>query len=82
MSATISNAATSLSLPLVPPAYGDFPTRAYVDNLLQERDTARADVIARYRPANDDILGILGILGHLGKDCAGAVSVLPEGSTP
>ena len=69
----------SLALPLSPNQFDDFVTRAYFDNLLQERDTARADIIAKYRLANDDIVGIL---AHLGKDCAGAVSVLPEGSPP
>ena len=69
----------SLALPLSENQFDDFATRAYFDNLLQERDTARADIIAKYRLANDDIVGIL---AHLGKDCAGAVSVLPEGSPP
>ncbi|WP_224701581.1 HipA domain-containing protein [Devosia aquimaris] len=69
----------SMALPLGQEAFVDYATRAYFDNLLQERDTARADVIAKYRLANDDIVGIL---AHLGKDCAGAVSVLPEGSPP
>ena len=69
--------ALSLSLPLGTNPFDDFATRVFFDNLLQERDTARADIIARYRLANDDIVGIL---FHLGKDCAGAVSVLPEGA--
>lgn len=69
----------SLALPLSEGQFDDFATRAYFDNLLQERDTARADIIAKYRLANDDIVGIL---AHLGKDCSGAVSVLPEGSPP
>lgn len=71
--------ALSVSLPLDDAGFGDLLTRAYFDNLLQERDSARADVIARYGLANDDIAGIL---FHLGKDCAGAVSVLPEGAPP
>lgn len=71
--------ALSLSLPIHDGSFDDFTTRAYFDNLLQERDTARADIIAKYRLANDDLVGIL---YHLGKDCAGAVSVLPEGSPP
>lgn len=71
--------ALSLSLPLGTTPFDDFLTRAYFDNLLQERDTARADIIAKYRLANNDIVGIL---AHLGKDCAGAVSALPEGSPP
>src|SRR5690606_3031426 len=41
--------------------------------------SARADIIAKYRLANDDIVGIL---FYLGKDCAGAVSVLPHGAPP
>jgi len=69
--------ALSLAMPLRTEHFDDFSTRAYFDNLLQERDTARADVIAKYRLSNDDIVGIL---YHLGKDCAGAVSVLPQGA--
>ena len=61
----------SLALPLSKKQFNDFDTRAYFDNLLQERDSARADIIAKYRLANDDIVGIL---FHMGKDCAGAVS--------
>ena len=71
--------ALSLSLPLAHRSFDDFATRAYFDNLLQERDSARADVIAKYRLSTDDIVGIL---FHLGKDCAGAVSVLPQGAPP
>lgn len=71
--------ALSLSLPLAQGSFDDFATRAYFDNLLQERDSARADVIAKYRLSTDDIVGIL---FHLGKDCAGAVSVLPQGAPP
>src|SRR5690606_21185504 len=69
----------SVSLPLQTDSFDDFATRAYFDNLLQERDTARADIIAKYQLSNDDIVGIL---FHLGRDCAGAVSVLPQGSPP
>ncbi|MFD2648761.1 HipA domain-containing protein [Devosia albogilva] len=69
----------SLSLPLQEEPFDDYSTRAYFDNLLQERDTARADIIAKYRLANDDIVGIL---YYLGKDCAGAISVLPQGAPP
>jgi len=71
--------ALSVSLPLEGDGFADQLTRAFFDNLLPERDTARADVIARYDLANDDIAGIL---FHMGKDCAGAVSVLPEGAPP
>lgn len=69
----------SLSLPLDGSPFGDVATRAFFDNLLQERGTARADIAARYGLDNDDIVGIL---YHLGRDCTGAVSVLPEGAPP
>lgn len=71
--------ALSLSLPLGDFTYADVVTRAYFDNLLQERDTARKEITDRHGLANDDIVGIL---FHLGKDCAGAVSVLAEGAPP
>lgn len=71
--------ALSLSLPLAQGKLRRLCHRSYFDNLLQERDSARADVIAKYRLSTDDIVGIL---FHLGKDCAGAVSVLPQSAPP
>ncbi|MGD9805090.1 MAG: HipA domain-containing protein [Hyphomicrobiaceae bacterium] len=67
----------SLSLPLTDEPYEDVISRAFFDNLLQERDGALADVMAREGLARDDIAGLL---QHLGKDCAGALSVLPAGA--
>lgn len=69
----------SLSLPLTTDPYNDVLTRPFFDNLLQERDGALTDVMAREGLARDDIAGLL---FHLGKDCAGALSVLPVGSPP
>jgi serine/threonine-protein kinase HipA len=71
--------ALSLSLPLTDEPYGDVTTRPFFDNLLQERDGALADIMAREGLARDDIAGLL---YHLGKDCAGALSVLPAGAPP
>lgn len=67
----------SLSLPLTDEPYGDVLTRAFFDNLLQERDGPLQHLMAREGIARDDIAGLL---LHLGKDCAGAISVLPEGA--
>ncbi len=67
----------SLSLPLTDEPYGDIVTRAFFDNLLQEREGALNDVMAREGLARDDIAGLL---LHLGKDCPGALSVLPAGA--
>lgn len=69
----------SLSLPLTDEPFGDVTTRAFFDNLLQERDGALAEVMAREGLARDDIAGIL---AHMGKDCPGALSVLPKGAPP
>ncbi|MBN9548080.1 MAG: HipA domain-containing protein [Alphaproteobacteria bacterium] len=69
--------ALSLSLPLTDEPYGDVAARPFFDNLLQERDSALADIMAREGLARDDIAGLL---YHLGKDCAGALSVLPAGA--
>ena len=43
------------------------------------RDDALADIMAREGLARDDIAGLL---FHLGKDCTGALSVLPAGAPP
>lgn len=69
----------SLALPLTDEPYGDVQARAFFDNLLQERDQALASVMGRYEISRDDIVGLL---FHMGKDCAGALSVLPEGAPP
>ncbi|MER9297854.1 HipA domain-containing protein [Mesorhizobium sp. M0621] len=71
--------ALSLSLPLTDEPYGDVAARPFFDNLLQERDGALADIMAREGLARDDIAGLL---FHIGKDCAGALSVLPAGAPP
>ena len=69
----------SLSLPLTDEPYGDVITRAFFGNLLQERDGALTEVINREGLSRDDIAGLL---FHLGKDCPGALSVLPSGAPP
>ena len=71
--------ALSLSMPLTDEPYRDVITRAFFDNLVQERDGALSDVMAREGLARDDIAGLL---LHLGKDCPGALSVLPRGAPP
>ncbi len=71
--------ALSLSLPLTDEPYADGPTRAFFDNLLQERDGVLRNIMAREGLARDDVAGLL---AHLGRDCAGAVSVMPQGASP
>jgi serine/threonine-protein kinase HipA len=69
----------SLSLPLDEAPFGDAKARSFFDNLLQERDGALTSIMAREGIARDDIVGLL---THLGRDCAGAISVLPPGAPP
>jgi serine/threonine-protein kinase HipA len=71
--------ALSLSLPLSEEPYEDTPTRAFFDNLLQERDGVLRHVMAREGLSRDDVAGLL---AHIGRDCPGAISVLPQGATP
>lgn len=68
----------SASLPLRPAPYEDAEARAFFDNLLPEGERRRTEALAnRLDPA--DVAGLLGVLG---ADCPGAVSVLPEGEAP
>jgi serine/threonine-protein kinase HipA len=69
----------SLSLPLTDEPFADPVTRAFFDNLLQESSGALIEVMAREGLSRDDIAGLL---LHLGRDCPGALSVLPAGAPP
>lgn len=69
----------SLSMPLREEPYGDAVSRAFFDNLLQERQDTVQHVMDREGIERDDIASLL---LHLGKDCPGAISVLPLGAPP
>jgi serine/threonine-protein kinase HipA len=69
----------SLSLPLQEAAYGDVAARSFFSNLLQERNQPLKEVMERH---GIELTDLVGLLFYLGADCAGAVSVLPEGSAP
>ena len=68
----------SLSLPANDGPYGDVETRAFFANLLPENAQLQR-VLDREGLQSSDIVGLL---GHLGADCAGAVSCLPLGDPP
>lgn len=65
----------SLSLPLREEPFGDVATRAFFDNLLFE-NVQRDQVMQRHGLEFGDTVGLL---AHLGKDCPGAISVVPKG---
>ncbi|THK36769.1 type II toxin-antitoxin system HipA family toxin [Ensifer sp. MPMI2T] len=69
----------SLSFPLGEEAFDDNRARPFFDNLLQERDGILQRVMDREGLARSDVAGLL---FYLGKDCAGAISVLPLGAPP
>lgn len=68
----------SLSLPFDDAPIGDVLTRAFFDNLLPENDQLQR-VLDRERLDRADLVGIL---THVGGDCAGAISCLPVGAPP
>lgn len=68
----------SLSLPLREEPFGDLPARTFFGNLLQENDQL-GQVVDRERLDRNDVVGLL---FHLGSDCAGAISCLPLGAPP
>jgi len=72
------DAPISMSLPIREDAYGDASARAFFANLLFENEQ-RDQIMARYGIDNDDIAGLL---FHLGKDCPGAISCVPDGDAP
>jgi serine/threonine-protein kinase HipA len=68
----------SLSLSFQAEAFGDQATRSFFENLLPENDQMRRVI---------DLHGIdradfVGLLAHLGADCPGAISCVPQGAGP
>lgn len=69
----------SLSLPFAAgPLEGDV-VRNYFDNLLPDSESIRKRIRARYRVRREDAFSLLEAIG---RDCVGAVQLLPPGSTP
>ena len=68
----------SMSLPLTTAEYGDVATRAFFANLLPENAQLQRILDREGLERND----VVGLLGHLGADCPGAVSCLPIGHPP
>lgn len=64
----------SLNLPIIDQAFPNARTRAFLDGLLPEGDT-RATVAARFDLVANDTFGLL---RELGRDCAGALIVIPD----
>lgn len=71
----------SLSLPFTPggmPHRGDV-VRAYFENLLPDSEEIRARAARRFRAQSTRAFDLL---AKIGRDCVGALQILPEGMTP
>jgi len=71
----------SLSLPFTPgstPHRGEV-VRAYFDNLLPDSQDIRARAASRFRARSTDAFDLL---AQIGRDCVGALQILPDGMTP
>lgn len=68
----------SLSLPIREEPFGDRITRAFFSNLIFE-NAERDQIMQRHRLDYNDVVGLL---VHLGRDCPGAISCVPEGAGP
>ncbi len=68
----------SQSLPVREEPFGDVEARGFFDNLLFENEL-RDQTMQRHGIAPSDIVGLL---YHLGQDCPGAISVVPESAEP
>ena len=68
----------SFNLPIIDQSYPNARTRAFLDGLLPEGET-RATIAAEFDLLASDTFGLL---LELGRDCAGALVLLPEESPP
>ncbi len=68
----------SLALPLTRDRYPNGATRAFLDGLLPEGEPRLAIAADLNLPASD----VFGLLSALGRDCAGALVIQPEGDQP
>nr|WP_320193978.1 type II toxin-antitoxin system HipA family toxin [uncultured Desulfobacter sp.] len=69
----------SLSLPLTTQVYSGDRVENYFDNLLPDNMTLRNRLQARVGASSTRAFDLL---SHIGRDCVGAVQLVPEGETP
>lgn len=69
----------SLSLPLLPTRLRGERIENYFDNLLPDNDDIRRRIRQRYRTRSTDVFELL---AEIGRDCVGAVQLLPSGEAP
>jgi serine/threonine-protein kinase HipA len=65
----------SLSMPLTEQIYAGDPVENYFDNLLPDSQPIRNRIQKRFRAASNRVFDLL---WHIGRDCVGALQLLPE----
>jgi len=69
----------SLSMPLRLEAYKDECVRAYFDNLLPDSEDIRKRIQGRFGTSTTKPFDLL---AEIGRDCVGAIQLLPDGNEP
>lgn len=71
----------SLSLPFLPgnAPHGGEKVRAYFENLLPDSQEIRERIARRYQSGSTEAFALL---AQIGRDCVGAVQILPENEAP
>lgn len=78
MSRGIGTPLLSVSLPVQRTAYRGEPVEAFFDGLLPEGEALRM-LAYDFKVGDDDTVGLL---AQLGRDCAGALQILPDSESP
>ncbi len=69
----------SLSLPLRTAAYSGAEVYNYFDNLIPDNREVRERIVARFHAESTEPFDIL---AEIGRDCVGAIQLIPHGSPP
>jgi serine/threonine-protein kinase HipA len=69
----------SLSLPMRPSRYGGTEVYNFFDNLLPDSRDIRGRMVARFKADSTEPFDIL---SKVGRDCVGAIQLLPHGTEP
>ena len=73
-----SGSPVSLSMPIAPIVYPQRIIRPYLQGLLPDDPSVRADIADRYNCSGENPFALL---AHIGLDCPGAVQLVPDDAT-
>lgn len=75
----VSGRSISLSLPVITKSHRGEKVANYFDNLLPDNENIKRRIQMRFKA---DSTNSVDLLSEIGRDCIGAIQLLPEGSTP